>query len=93
MATVTLYVNNKLDAAVELEARELAAEFVAAALEGVWLVQRASVELAYRYWLSGPEGRSSTWDESDWTAMVDGLVEVFNADTKARDKVWALVCP
>lgn len=91
--TVTLYIDNQLDQATEVDPAELAAEFVKAALDGCEVPARGSIEFAYRYWISGPEGRSASWDESEWETMVDGLVAQFEANPDAKTKLWEMVCP
>lgn len=90
---VTLYINNRLEEAVTVDPTELATEFLQATRDGYELPTRGSIEFGYRWWLSGPEGRGASWDESEWATMVDGLVECLAANPGAKDELWKKVCP
>lgn len=91
--TVTLYVANRLDGALEVEPADLAAEFVQSFQEGFELPQRGSLEFAYRWWLSVTEGRNATWDEKDWDAIIDALAAYLADKPDIKDGLWEWVCP
>lgn len=91
--TIQLFINNRLDHVTDVDPAELAEEFVKAALAGCEVPARGSIEYAYRYWISGPEGRSASWNESEWDTMVDALVAYFDANSDTKAKLWELVCP
>jgi hypothetical protein len=76
LRTVTLYVANRLDGAIEVDPVELADEFIQAAL----------------WWLSGTPGRNSSWDEEDWDALADALAAQLKDQPEVRDQLWKRVC-
>lgn len=93
--TVVLYVDNRLDNTLEVDPVELAQQFATALDDGHFedVPVRASLELAYRYWIAGPKGCSASWDEADWESLVDGLQAYLSDKPELRERLWDLVCP
>lgn len=90
--TVTVYKNNKLDQAEEVEPEELAREFIATVRSEQnpehSRMGRPHLELEYRWFLTG-QPRCICWHEEDWPAIEGALTSLMDGDERIDKDVFA----
>lgn len=92
--SVTLYHDNEVAKATLTDPTKLARQFAHACKDRNYRAGgRLDVEFEYRWWLSGPDGMNSSWNEDDWPVIWDALVAVLNSDPAAKEAVLKMCDP
>ncbi len=86
--TVTLFRENRLDQAEFHSPEQLATDFIAALrgekFPGYEPSGSCRVDDQFIWWLADAKGMNSTWDRSDWPALIDALGALMDSDDSAR---------
>jgi hypothetical protein len=91
---VTVYRNNRLDQAEEVDPDKLAKEFVAT-LKGEVHPEfersnRMNVEFEYRWWLSDNKIHGYTWKDEAWPELWEALMRYMSDDEINRAVIDAI---
>lgn len=81
------YLDNRVDGRFEEDPKETARKFIEA-VEGGFDISgcRASMEFAFRWWLSDPEGYHVSWEDGDSDQLMNALGEVITP--KEKTAIW-----